>query len=49
MSSYTEDDMAEAILDHTDCGFSLNKAAKRRSIPKPIFIDRMKGREVEGT
>ncbi|KAG6989142.1 hypothetical protein FocnCong_v020895 [Fusarium oxysporum f. sp. conglutinans] len=41
---YTEDDMAEAILDVTDNGFSPPQAAHRRGVPRRTLIDRLHGR-----
>jgi hypothetical protein len=41
---YTEDDMAEAILDITDHGFSPPQAAQRRGVPRTTLIDRLNGR-----
>ncbi|KAF4331826.1 hypothetical protein FBEOM_14400 [Fusarium beomiforme] len=41
---YTEEDMAEAILDITDNGFSLPQAAHRRGVPRSTLIDRLNGR-----
>ncbi|KAF6524740.1 hypothetical protein HZS61_010535 [Fusarium oxysporum f. sp. conglutinans] len=41
---YTEDDMAEAILDITDHGFSPPQAAQRRGVPRTTLIDRPNGR-----
>ncbi|KAJ4213880.1 hypothetical protein NW760_15504 [Fusarium oxysporum] len=41
---YTEDDMAEAILDITDDGFSPPQAAQRRGVPRTTLIDRLNGR-----
>ncbi|KAF5703647.1 hypothetical protein FMUND_12901, partial [Fusarium mundagurra] len=41
---YTEDDMAEAILDVTDNGFSPPQAAYRRGVPRRTLIDRLHGR-----
>ncbi|KAM5528598.1 transposase [Fusarium oxysporum f. sp. phaseoli] len=41
---YTEDDMAEAILDITDHGFSPPQAAQRRRVPRTTLIDRLNGR-----
>lgn len=40
---YTEDDMAEAILDVTDNGFSPPQAAQRRGVPRTTLIDRLNG------
>jgi hypothetical protein len=40
---YTEDDMAEAILDITDNGFSPSEAAQRRGVPRRTLIDRLNG------
>ncbi|RKK38719.1 hypothetical protein BFJ69_g18586, partial [Fusarium oxysporum] len=40
---YTEDDMAEAILDITDHGFSPPQAAQRRGVPRTTLIDRLNG------
>ncbi|KAM5527731.1 transposase [Fusarium oxysporum f. sp. phaseoli] len=41
---YTEDDMADAILDITDHGFSPPQAAQRRGVPRTTLIDRLNGR-----
>ncbi|KAJ0128034.1 hypothetical protein HZ326_28864 [Fusarium oxysporum f. sp. albedinis] len=41
---YTEEDMAEAILDVTDDGFSPPQAAHRRGVPRNTLIDRLNGR-----
>ncbi|OBS14998.1 hypothetical protein FPOA_14026 [Fusarium poae] len=41
---YTEDDMAEAILDITDHGLSPPQAAQRRGVPRTTLIDRLNGR-----
>ncbi|KAF4440562.1 hypothetical protein F53441_12267 [Fusarium austroafricanum] len=41
---YTEEDMAEAILDVTDNGFSPPQAAHRRGVPRSTLIDRLNGR-----
>ncbi|KAG6979290.1 hypothetical protein FocnCong_v010477 [Fusarium oxysporum f. sp. conglutinans] len=41
---YTEEDMAEAILDVTDNGFSPPQAAQRRGVPRSTLIDRLNGR-----
>ncbi|KAF4950245.1 hypothetical protein FSARC_13262 [Fusarium sarcochroum] len=41
---YTEDDVAEAILDVTDNGFSPPQAAHRRGVPRRTLIDRLHGR-----
>ncbi|KAH7464223.1 hypothetical protein FOMA001_g17814 [Fusarium oxysporum f. sp. matthiolae] len=41
---YTEDDMAKAILDITDHGFSPPQAAQRRGVPGRTLIDRLHGR-----
>ncbi|OBS17150.1 hypothetical protein FPOA_12327 [Fusarium poae] len=41
---YTEDDVAEAILDVTDNGFSPLQAAHRRGVPRRTLIDRLHGR-----
>src|SRR5208337_1481460 len=41
---YTEDDMAEAILDITDNGLSLRKSAQKWGIPAPTISHRIKGR-----
>ncbi|KAM5529833.1 hypothetical protein FOXYSP1_17677 [Fusarium oxysporum f. sp. phaseoli] len=41
---YTEEDMAEAILDVTDNGFSPPQAAQRRGVPRSTLIDRPNGR-----
>jgi len=41
---YTEDDMAEAILDITDNGLSPSHAAERRGVPRRTLIDRLNGR-----
>ncbi|KAJ3469827.1 hypothetical protein MRS44_003892 [Fusarium solani] len=41
---YTEDDMADAILDITDNGFSPPQAAQRRGVPRRTLIDRLNGR-----
>ncbi|KAG6979492.1 hypothetical protein FocnCong_v010415 [Fusarium oxysporum f. sp. conglutinans] len=41
---YTEDDMAEVILDVTDNGFSPPQAAHRRGVPRRTLIDRLHGR-----
>ncbi|KAL2886810.1 hypothetical protein HOO65_060640 [Ceratocystis lukuohia] len=40
---YTEDDMAEAILDVTDNGFSPSQASQRRGVPRTTLIDRLNG------
>ncbi|OAQ57412.1 transposase [Pochonia chlamydosporia 170] len=40
---YTEDDMAEAILDITDNGFSPSQAAQRWGVPRTTLIDRLNG------
>ncbi|PHH49704.1 hypothetical protein CFIMG_007664RA00001a [Ceratocystis fimbriata CBS 114723] len=40
---YTEDDMAEAILDVTDNGFSPSQASQRRGVPRTTPIDRLNG------
>lgn len=40
---YTEDDMARAILDVTDSGFSPCQAAQRRGVPRMTLIDRLDG------
>ena len=40
---YTEDDMAEAILDITDNGFLPSQAAERRGVPRRTLIDRLDG------
>ncbi|EGU86232.1 hypothetical protein FOXB_03254 [Fusarium oxysporum f. sp. conglutinans Fo5176] len=40
---YTEDDVAEAILDITDNGFSPSQAAQRRGVPRRTLIDRLNG------
>ncbi|KAJ0133954.1 Uncharacterized protein HZ326_22994 [Fusarium oxysporum f. sp. albedinis] len=41
---YTEDDIAEAILDVTDNGFSPPQAAHRQGVPQRTLIDRLHGR-----
>ena len=41
---YTEDDMAEAILDITDNGLSLRKSAQKWGIPPTSLSIRIKGR-----
>ncbi|KAG7000958.1 Retrovirus-related Pol polyprotein from transposon TNT [Fusarium oxysporum f. sp. conglutinans] len=41
---YTEDDVAEAILDVTDNGFSPPQAAHKRGVPRRTLIDRLHGR-----
>ncbi|GKU09821.1 unnamed protein product, partial [Fusarium langsethiae] len=41
---YTEDYMAEVILDVTDNGFSPPQAAHRRGEPRRTLIDRLHGR-----
>ncbi|OBS17237.1 hypothetical protein FPOA_12264 [Fusarium poae] len=41
---YPEDDVAEAILDVTDNGFSPPQAAHRRGVPRRTLIDRLHGR-----
>ncbi|RYC77991.1 hypothetical protein BFJ63_vAg19135 [Fusarium oxysporum f. sp. narcissi] len=41
---YTEDDMAEAILDVTNNGFSPPQAAHRRGVARRTLIDRLHGR-----
>ncbi|KAJ0130791.1 hypothetical protein HZ326_26113 [Fusarium oxysporum f. sp. albedinis] len=41
---YTEDGMAETILDVTDNGFSPPQAAHRRGVPRSTLIDRLDGR-----
>ena len=41
---HTEDDMAEAILDVTDNGFSPPQATQRRGVPRRTLIDRLNGR-----
>jgi hypothetical protein len=40
---YTENDMAEAILDVTDNGCSPPQAAHRRGVPRRTLIDRLHG------
>jgi hypothetical protein len=40
---YTEDDMAEAILDITDNGFSPSEAAQRRGVPRRTLIGTLNG------
>ncbi|KAJ0127561.1 Uncharacterized protein HZ326_29333 [Fusarium oxysporum f. sp. albedinis] len=41
---YTEEGMAEAILDVTHNGFSPPQAAHRRGVPRSTLIDRLNGR-----
>jgi hypothetical protein len=41
---YTEEDMAEAILDVTDNGFSPPQAAHRLGVPRSTLVDRLNGR-----
>ncbi|KAJ0132945.1 putative RNA-directed DNA polymerase from transposon BS [Fusarium oxysporum f. sp. albedinis] len=38
--SYTEDEVAEAMLDVTDNGLSQNKSAQKREIPRSTLGDR---------
>ena len=42
---YTEDDMAEAILDVTDNGLSQKKASQKWGIPQTSISARMRGQE----
>ncbi|RKK87009.1 hypothetical protein BFJ68_g17081 [Fusarium oxysporum] len=41
---YTEENMAEAILDVTDNGFSPPQAAQRHGVPRSTLVDRLNGR-----
>ncbi|KAJ3454739.1 hypothetical protein MRS44_013339 [Fusarium solani] len=41
---YTEENMAEAILDVTDDGVSPPQAAQRRGVPRSTLVDRLNGR-----
>jgi hypothetical protein len=41
--SYTEDEVAEAMLDVTDNGLSQNKSAQKREIPRSTLGDRLRG------
>ncbi|KAJ0129130.1 Uncharacterized protein HZ326_27772 [Fusarium oxysporum f. sp. albedinis] len=41
--SYTEDEVAEAMLDVTDNGLSQSKSAQKREIPRSTFGDRFRG------
>lgn len=40
---YTEDSVADAILDFTDNGFSLRKAAEKRGVPRATLSSRLYG------
>ncbi|KAF6525446.1 hypothetical protein HZS61_011241 [Fusarium oxysporum f. sp. conglutinans] len=40
---YTEDEVAEAMLDVTDNGLSQNKSAQKREIPRSTLGDRLRG------
>ncbi|KAF6517496.1 hypothetical protein HZS61_008169 [Fusarium oxysporum f. sp. conglutinans] len=41
--NYTEDDVAEAILDTTDRGLSQNEAAQKRGVPQSTLSGRLSG------
>ncbi|KAH7464599.1 hypothetical protein FOMA001_g17669 [Fusarium oxysporum f. sp. matthiolae] len=41
--SYTEDEVAESMLDVTDNGLSQNKSAQKREIPRSTLGDRLRG------
>jgi lambda repressor-like predicted transcriptional regulator len=41
--NYTEDDVAEAILDITDRGLSQNEAAQKRGVPQSTLSGRLSG------
>ena len=41
--AYTEDAVAEAILDVTDNGLSVRQAAQKWGVPKSTLSDRLKG------
>ncbi|RKK21579.1 hypothetical protein BFJ66_g17515 [Fusarium oxysporum f. sp. cepae] len=41
--SYTEDEVAEAMLDVTDNGLSQSKSAQKREIPRSTLGDRLRG------
>jgi hypothetical protein len=41
--SCTEDEVTEAILDVTDNGFSQNKSAQKREIPRSTLGERLRG------
>ncbi|KAG6979718.1 hypothetical protein FocnCong_v010367 [Fusarium oxysporum f. sp. conglutinans] len=41
--SYTEDEVAEAMLDATDNGLSQSKSAQKREIPRSTLGDRLRG------
>ncbi|EGU88710.1 hypothetical protein FOXB_00772 [Fusarium oxysporum f. sp. conglutinans Fo5176] len=41
--NYTEDDVAEAILDTTDRGLSQNEAAQKRGVPQSTISGRLSG------
>ncbi|KAM5529775.1 hypothetical protein FOXYSP1_17619 [Fusarium oxysporum f. sp. phaseoli] len=41
--NYTEDDVAEAILDITDRGLSQNEAAQKRGMPQSTLSRRLSG------
>lgn len=45
LHGYSEDDVAEAILETTDNGLSLTQAAQKWGIPKQTLSDRLKGRK----
>jgi transposase-like protein len=41
--NYTEDDVAEAVLDTTDRGLSQNEAAQKRGVPQSTLSGRLSG------
>jgi hypothetical protein len=44
---YTEDDVADAILDITDQGLSHHQEAKQYGIPRSTISDRLRGQEAQ--
>ncbi|RYC77996.1 hypothetical protein BFJ63_vAg19130 [Fusarium oxysporum f. sp. narcissi] len=42
-SSYTEDDVIQAILDVTENGLSQNQAAQKNGVPPTTLSDRLRG------
>jgi predicted DNA-binding protein (UPF0251 family) len=40
---YTEDEVAEAILDNTDRGLSQNEAAQKRGVPQSTLSGQLSG------
>ncbi|KAG6979678.1 hypothetical protein FocnCong_v010313 [Fusarium oxysporum f. sp. conglutinans] len=41
--SYMKDEVTEAMLDVTDNGFSQNKSAQKREVPRSALEDRLRG------